>query len=221
MIRWTSAPGLWQCSCVLRRNLRFPHLQVLMLHLKRFQQDLRGRLSKVDAFVPFDLLLDLAPFLQLSVQGDHNILGSNSERASKSAASKGQSPELPGAADVTSSSAATTAAAAQQSSQKDCNMATVAAQAKYDLHGVIVHSGSMRGGHYVAYVRRDIATGAAGAEVAEGSSDSDTAVSTPHTAHPASCSTAQWHHVSDSCVRPVTEQEVLSCQAYILMYVRR
>ena len=33
-----------------------------MLHLKRFQQDLRGRLRKIDGPVPFPRELDLSSF---------------------------------------------------------------------------------------------------------------------------------------------------------------
>ena len=36
--------------------------EALMLHLKRFQQDLRGRLRKIDGPMPFPRELDLSPF---------------------------------------------------------------------------------------------------------------------------------------------------------------
>lgn len=43
---------LWAC--------RAP--EVLTLHLKRFQQDLSGRLRKIDGPVPFPGALDLSPY---------------------------------------------------------------------------------------------------------------------------------------------------------------
>ena len=35
---------------------------LLTVHVKRFQQDMRGRLSKIDGVIPFPLNLDLTPF---------------------------------------------------------------------------------------------------------------------------------------------------------------
>ncbi|GLI64480.1 hypothetical protein VaNZ11_007755 [Volvox africanus] len=64
----------------------------------------------------------------------------------------------------------------------------------YDLLGLVEHSGEMRYGHYVAYVKRL----KPGPDVAP-----------------------QWYYVSDTQVRPVPEAQVLRAQAYILMYTRR
>lgn len=36
--------------------------EVLTLHLKRFQQDMRGRLAKIKGRVPFPADLDITPF---------------------------------------------------------------------------------------------------------------------------------------------------------------
>ena len=62
----------------------------------------------------------------------------------------------------------------------------------YDLSGVVVHSGGMGAGHYVAYVRVFAASGE-----------------------------PQWAYASDTTVNIVPETTVLNCQAYILFYVRR
>lgn len=35
---------------------------LLAIHLKRFQQDMRGRLRKIDGAVTFDFDLDITPF---------------------------------------------------------------------------------------------------------------------------------------------------------------
>ena len=37
---------------------------LLSVHLKRFQQDMRGRLSKISGHIPFGFDLDLRPFLE-------------------------------------------------------------------------------------------------------------------------------------------------------------
>ncbi|KAK4425241.1 Ubiquitin carboxyl-terminal hydrolase 2 [Sesamum alatum] len=59
----------------------------------------------------------------------------------------------------------------------------------YRLVGVVEHSGSMRGGHYVAYVR--------------GSKNSGDCV---------------WYHASDAYVREASLEEVLRSEAYVLFY---
>ena len=55
---------------------------------------------------------------------------------------------------------------------------------------MVEHLGTMRGGHYVAYVRGG----------AKGNGD------------------RLWYHASDSDVRVVSFEEVLRCEAYILFY---
>ncbi|KAM4633580.1 ubiquitin carboxyl-terminal hydrolase 45 [Polymixia lowei] len=78
----------------------------------------------------------------------------------------------------------------------------------YSLYGIVEHSGSMRGGHYTAYVkvrspqrraehhRRNLS----GAREAS------------------SCSQGQWVYVSDTTVQTVPESRVLNSQAYLLFY---
>ncbi|KAA6420994.1 MAG: ubiquitin carboxyl-terminal hydrolase 2-like [Trebouxia sp. A1-2] len=72
---------------------------LLTVHVKRFQQDMRGRLSKIDGAVPFPLHLDLTPF---------------------------------------------------------CDPKAVDRSAQYTLLGFVEHMGTMRSGHYVAYVQRGL-----------------------------------------------------------------
>lgn len=69
----------------------------------------------------------------------------------------------------------------------------------YHLVGLVEHSGTMRGGHYVAYVRGDKRGGKAGTE-GGGSS--------------------VWYHVSDAHVRQASIEQVLHSEAYILFYER-
>ncbi|XP_075512106.1 ubiquitin carboxyl-terminal hydrolase 2-like isoform X1 [Primulina tabacum] len=105
---------------------------VLTVHLKRFSQDSRGRLSKLNGHVNFRETIDLNPYL--------NPRCTNGEKHT------------------------------------------------YRLLGAVEHSGSMRSGHYVAYVRG-------------GQGDSTI-----------------WYYASDTHVRQVSLEEVLSCDAYILFY---
>ncbi|KZV24718.1 ubiquitin carboxyl-terminal hydrolase 2-like [Dorcoceras hygrometricum] len=107
---------------------------VLTIHLKRFSQDARGRLSKLNGHVNFRDTIDLNPYLNTSC--------TNGEKRT------------------------------------------------YRLLGAVEHSGSMRSGHYVAYVRG-------------GQGDS-----------------TMWYYASDTHVCQVPLEKVLSCDAYILFYER-
>lgn len=71
----------------------------------------------------------------------------------------------------------------------------------YRLAGLVEHSGTMRGGHYVAYVRG----GGGGKKVKESGASSSSSV---------------WYHVSDAHVRQVSLDKVLHSEAYILFYER-
>ncbi|KAF5193675.1 Ubiquitin carboxyl-terminal hydrolase [Thalictrum thalictroides] len=113
---------------------------ILTIHLKRFSQDGRGRLSKLSGHVCFQDKLDLSPYIS-SRSSDKN----NSE---------------------------------------------------YHLIGIVEHLGSMRGGHYVAYVR---------GEKRRGVTEQDKERYT-------------WFYASDNYVREVSFAEVLRREAYILFY---
>ncbi|KAG8369648.1 hypothetical protein BUALT_Bualt14G0035500 [Buddleja alternifolia] len=106
---------------------------ILTIHLKRFSQDARGRLSKLNGHVNFREMIDLKPYMDPRCMERERGL-------------------------------------------------------RYRLVGVVEHSGSMRGGHYVAYVR--------------GGSGDDCA----------------WYHASDAYVSKVSLEQVLRCEAYILFY---
>lgn len=114
---------------------------VLTIHLKRFSQDGRGRLSKLNGHVNFREAMDIRPYIDPRC--------SNEEKY------------------------------------------------EYHLVGVVEHSGTMRGGHYVAYVR--------GGRRNRGKGDKEDEGST-------------WYQASDAYVREVSLDEVLRCEAYILFY---
>ncbi|GFQ05339.1 ubiquitin carboxyl-terminal hydrolase 2 [Phtheirospermum japonicum] len=108
---------------------------VLTIQLKRFSQDARGRLSKLNGHVNFRETIDLKPYMDPRC-------------------SEGES-------------------------------------FRYRLVGLVEHLGSMRGGHYVGYVR--------------GSKEYGDCV---------------WYHASDAYVRQASLEEVMRSQAYILFYER-
>ncbi|KAK8960348.1 Ubiquitin carboxyl-terminal hydrolase 2 [Platanthera guangdongensis] len=112
---------------------------ILTIHLKRFSQDGRGRISKLNGHVRFQETLDMRPFMDPRCIKDRT---------------------------------------------------------SYHLIGVVEHSGSMGGGHYVAYVRGN------GSRTSTGSSSTG----------------ATWFYASDAYVREVSLAEVLQSEAYILFY---
>lgn len=80
--------------------------------------------------------------------------------------------------------------------KKQLNLESV----KYQLYGIVVHSGSMGSGHYVAYTRRresPISDVASLEEITKG-----------------------WHYFSDTQMSATTLDYVLNQQAYILFYER-
>ncbi|KAL9232771.1 hypothetical protein vseg_007841 [Gypsophila vaccaria] len=115
---------------------------ILTIHLKRFGQDGRGRLSKLNGHVVFKEFIDLRPYLD------------------------------------------------NRSVSESCI---------YRLLGVVEHSGSMRGGHYIAYVRGGKRKGRSEEE-------------SHRQRHNV------WYHASDAYVRETTLEEVLRSEAYILFY---
>ncbi|XP_064841487.1 ubiquitin carboxyl-terminal hydrolase 16-like, partial [Oncorhynchus masou masou] len=77
----------------------------------------------------------------------------------------------------------------------------------YSLYGIVEHSGTMRSGHYTAYVKaRPFCP-----------STTHNGVGTHGEPEPVK---GAWFHVSDSSVQPVTESKVQSSQAYLLFYER-
>ncbi|XP_072688085.1 ubiquitin carboxyl-terminal hydrolase 45 isoform X3 [Canis lupus baileyi] len=94
-----------------------------------------------------------------------------------------------------------------------CKNVSVGDKVLYGLYGVVEHSGSMRGGHYTAYVKvrtpsRKLLEHITGEK------------NVPGLKEPDSESADQWVHVSDTYVQVVPESRALSAQAYLLFYER-
>ncbi|KAL5542622.1 hypothetical protein UlMin_010332 [Ulmus minor] len=111
---------------------------ILTIHLKRFSQDARGRLSKLNGHVIFKEIIDLKPYMDARSVNEEKY--------------------------------------------------------EYRLVGVVEHSGTLKGGHYIAYVR---GRGKAGKD------DDDKSV---------------WFYASDAYVKQCSLEEVFGCDAYILFY---
>uniref|UniRef100_A0A8C1CZB4 Ubiquitin carboxyl-terminal hydrolase 16 n=2 Tax=Cyprinus carpio TaxID=7962 RepID=A0A8C1CZB4_CYPCA len=77
----------------------------------------------------------------------------------------------------------------------------------YSLYGIVEHSGTMRSGHYTAYVKSRPST----CNYVQNGLDAG--------CH-AEASKGSWFHISDSSVHPVPEAKVQSSQAYLLFYER-
>uniref|UniRef100_G3QCY7 Ubiquitin carboxyl-terminal hydrolase n=1 Tax=Gorilla gorilla gorilla TaxID=9595 RepID=G3QCY7_GORGO len=94
-----------------------------------------------------------------------------------------------------------------------CKNASVGDKVLYGLYGIVEHSGSMREGHYTAYVKvrtpsRKLSEHNAKKKNVPGLKAAD------------SESAGQWVHVSDTYVQVVPESRALSAQAYLLFYER-
>ncbi|XP_068601527.1 ubiquitin carboxyl-terminal hydrolase 16 [Brachionichthys hirsutus] len=76
----------------------------------------------------------------------------------------------------------------------------------YSLYGIVEHSGTMRSGHYTAYVK-------VRPECPKLPSNGRWTQR-----RPAEQPEGLWFHISDTSVQPVSESKVQSCQAYLLFY---
>jgi ubiquitin carboxyl-terminal hydrolase 16/45 len=114
---------------------------------------------------------------------------------------------------------------------------------KYSLFGIVEHSGTLRSGHYTAYVKMDTNDNKSSDKLLrlrpfvatvdklleaidvlslnddeDSKEEADGGSATAAVA--ANSSSPKWFHISDSHVSSVTEHAVLSAQAYILFYER-
>ncbi|XP_012965714.1 ubiquitin carboxyl-terminal hydrolase 45 isoform X2 [Mesocricetus auratus] len=94
-----------------------------------------------------------------------------------------------------------------------CKNINVGEKVLYGLYGIVEHSGSMRGGHYTAYVKvrvpsRKLSEYITGRKTVPGLKEPDSDLG------------SHWVHVSDTYVQVVPESRALSAQAYLLFYER-
>lgn len=91
----------------------------------------------------------------------------------------------------------------------------------YSLYGVVEHSGSIHGGHYVAYVkvRPKLEDNSYRWNFLPKNQKDKTASDKGASSEP-QIPPGKWYYVSDSHVAEVQESKVLRAQAYLLFYER-
>ncbi|XP_069344141.1 ubiquitin carboxyl-terminal hydrolase 45 isoform X5 [Eulemur rufifrons] len=94
-----------------------------------------------------------------------------------------------------------------------CKNISVGEKVLYGLYGIVEHTGSMRAGHYTAYVKvrtpsRKLLEHITGKKNVSGLKEPDSELA------------GQWVHISDTYVQVVPESRALSAQAYLLFYER-
>ncbi|NXK21101.1 UBP45 hydrolase, partial [Arenaria interpres] len=94
-----------------------------------------------------------------------------------------------------------------------CKNVTDGARVLYSLYGIVEHSGSMRGGHYAAYVKVRTPS----KKLLEHISATKSVLGLKEAM---GASAGQWVYVSDAHVQMVPESRVLNAQAYLLFYER-
>ncbi|KAJ3414148.1 mannosyltransferase [Chytridiales sp. JEL 0842] len=159
-----------------KRFLIYSYPEVLVVHLKRFQQiGMSGRTKKMEEYVAFSQELDLEPFVS---PPDAILERQKGKEKAKESNTESDDREGGGSQDDTPA-------------DKPSASSEGPGKGKYRLIGVVVHSGSLFGGHYVAYVN------------------------VARYGQPES-----WIYASDSHVRMSSWEEVSKIQAYILFYER-
>ncbi|NXI36333.1 UBP45 hydrolase, partial [Galbula dea] len=94
-----------------------------------------------------------------------------------------------------------------------CKNVPDGARVLYSLYGIVEHSGSMRGGHYAAYVKVRTPS----KKLLEHISTTKNVLGLKEAM---GASGGQWVYVSDAHVQMVPESRVLNAQAYLLFYER-
>ncbi|CAE6427416.1 unnamed protein product, partial [Rhizoctonia solani] len=172
----------------LKRYLIATPPPVLVIHLKRFHQVagagtlLFGSLRKLDDFVAFPEILDIAPFVAPNRE-EYGL-----KRRGKKVGWFGQ--------------------------KKDKEVPV-----KYRLYAVVVHIGSMIGGHYIAYIAlppQPVAT----PETEDAPANTEGPASEPATGNEKDKCKRPWVYISDTTVRPVSFEEVSKAKAYLCFYER-
>ncbi|KAG8906741.1 hypothetical protein FRB99_006232 [Tulasnella sp. 403] len=178
---------------------------VLVMHLKRFQQITKshlaifGNLKKVDDFVSFPEWLDLSNFIAPNKDDFKISQPRESGQHHRGWWKFGASDDHLGTSNVNKS------------------------EVLYRLYSVVVHIGSMLGGHYVAYTALPTRTDVVGTNATNATPETP---SNRASTAPASAKSSlrnkerQWCYVSDTSVRPAPLDEVLKAKAYLCFYER-
>ncbi|KAG8735412.1 hypothetical protein FRC10_010617 [Ceratobasidium sp. 414] len=193
----------------LKRYLIATPPPVLVIHLKRFHQVagagtlLFGNLRKLDDFVAFPEVLDIAPF----VAPNREEYGMG--RAKKTVAARANDK-------VTTSGPGLGWFGRGKEKEK---------AVKYKLYAVVVHIGSMLGGHYIAYIALPpMPPPTSDGEDAPAVSEDPAATKGGDTKDKdkdgKDKDKRQWVYISDTTVRPVSFEEVSKAKAYLCFYER-
>ena len=215
---------------------------VLLLHLQRMG-NAKGRLYKIPNHVSFPLVLDMMPYLGLTGElGAVGVKRNSSSSGSCAEDNKGASVDGASSGEGTSSGVSDGANGCTfgGSEGASCGMGNGDAGSKhkgqsqllYDLKAVGQHIGGYNAGHYLLYRRLVSPRAAQGSGTAVGAAPDGTrgrAVLTE-------CSASQgglaelggcgankgcWVRVSDASVSSASPEEVLQCQATLLVYEQR
>jgi hypothetical protein len=240
-------PGALRRSSLSRRSVTRQALkgykvylapQVLVLHLKRFHQDDKAKLSKLDTSVKFEFVLDLGPYMapdSPDVLG--TLAGPKAEEAegcvldggSKAGAtsSTGEDDRSRGSSMQPGIVAGLGESALPSASLENAppGASSTGVSVMYDLVGVVVHMGTLKAGHYVSYVKRTVSKSGGDSAESSGGGGLLGALYKSSKSHGggggATAAKEQWYYVSDTSVKSVPKSEVEGAQAYMLMYVRR
>jgi len=93
----------------------------------------------------------------------------------------------------------------QENTQNSSRSDPSAASRRYRLCGVVGHRGSLRGGHYTAYVR------ASASSSTQPKGDALKGVKSDENSD-------SWYSISDSRVKKIMFEDVMACQAYLVLY---
>ena len=88
----------------------------------------------------------------------------------------------------------------------------------YGLYAVVVHSGSLHGGHYTAYVRQRPIQVADQSLVNQINQPVNAAYDLKRVYDVKAADEGEWYYTSDSHVSRCRFSEVQRCQAYLLFY---
>ncbi|CAF2759720.1 unnamed protein product [Rotaria sp. Silwood2] len=110
-----------------------------------------------------------------------------------------------------------------------CSTQVTSTPATYSLYAVIEHSGTLRSGHYIVYIKQSINDNDLTNKIYSKPIDyllkdlfkntTEEQSTMTETVDP-SCPTPSWYHISDNTIHKIPESKVLEADAYVLFYRR-